>query len=328
MSEDLLQLRKSCLLAKLLSGKAEPKKIAAKAVETLFKSPKVVEHIPFDEAGVKLTIDELVRDGTITLEQKGKSTTYLANDRTVGGLGTLPKFPPPPPPQPIDPKMKAFVLLGLLAAGNPAGAKTVTPPAALGFPKGMTDRLFASLEEEGSIERANAGGLNEGDVSYRITERGKRRLVQLPQHSKAVFKVINGEAINSLIQFATNAAPAGDRRTTGVPDVPSTSRSNDDATKSTAALPDDTLINEAKDLLRERYGHTGLVPIFELRRSIRQKHGDRAASHEHLDPQLKRLRGGRLRLVSIGDRSKTTPDQLQDAVPGVEETFFYVRDLR
>jgi hypothetical protein len=94
-------------------------------------------------------------------------------------------------------------------------------------------------------------------------------------------------------------------------------------------LSDDALLDEARVLLRDRHSHTGLVPIFELRRRVKMQFGDLAASHEELDGRLRRLRREhRVRLVSISDRSQATAEQLSDSVPGEDEMFYYVGELQ
>jgi hypothetical protein len=186
-----------------------------------------------------------------------------------------------------------------------------------------------------------------GKASYQLTDPGKSELAGGPQDPAAVF-TLSGAAINELLRHA-GATPATAIATPAVstdavaaeepvPDAPPASPIYESAdapapaptpAPTIAAVSDDALIDEARELLRERHGHTGLVPIFELRRRIKAKFGDLSASHAELDGRLKRLRREyRLRLVSISDRSRATPEELSESVPGEEEMFFYVGELR
>ena len=80
-----------------------------------------------------------------------------------------------------------------------------------------------------------------------------------------------------------------------------------------------------RELLRERYSHTGLVPIHEVRQMIAARHGEPAARHEALDGQVRQLRrDGRVRMVSIADQGRATSEQLGQSIPGENEIFFYL----
>jgi hypothetical protein len=80
-----------------------------------------------------------------------------------------------------------------------------------------------------------------------------------------------------------------------------------------------------EELLRERHGATGMVPVHEVRAEVRRRHGDQAARHDTFDPAVLRLRqAGALRLVPITDLSRATADQLQASLPGVGETLFFL----
>jgi len=79
------------------------------------------------------------------------------------------------------------------------------------------------------------------------------------------------------------------------------------------------------ELLNERYANTGLVPIHEVRTTIRQRFGMTVASHEVFDDVLFGMRRSKkVALLSISDRSSATEEQLRDSIVGVGETFFYL----
>ena len=74
------------------------------------------------------------------------------------------------------------------------------------------------------------------------------------------------------------------------------------------------------DLVRKR-----MVPIHEIRTFVRRRLGDAAARHDSLDSVLLEMRRRMSwRVIPISDRSRATAEELQDAVPGVGETLFYL----
>jgi DNA-binding PadR family transcriptional regulator len=87
----------------------------------------------------------------------------------------------------------------------------------------------------------------------------------------------------------------------------------------------DEILQTFQELLRERYGHSGLVPIHDVRRHIAKEYGPEAARHDAFDEQVKQLsRQKRVRLLSISDLRDATREQLEDSIPGVNETLFYL----
>lgn len=85
------------------------------------------------------------------------------------------------------------------------------------------------------------------------------------------------------------------------------------------------ILDTFAELLREKHTVTGLVPIHEIRAAVREKFGDEAGKHAVLDKLMLDLwREKRLKFMSIADRGRATPEQIQDGVPGVGETLFYL----
>jgi DNA-binding PadR family transcriptional regulator len=284
-------------------------------------------------------------------DKKGKDEkiAYRLTDRGKQELAQVPEtdkalFPHLTPP---TPEMQTFVLMEMLAAGDrrllkAEVEKVLAKPAGklLGMIKQMAAPLLASLirEKWAAEELAERSG----KTAYLLTDLGKQELAKGGQHPAAVFS-LSGAVINELLRHAGAAAPAAmpvqHAKPQSVHPVtheqvplahPAASPTVEHATAPPAAqFTDDALIGEAKELLRERHGHTGLVPIFELRRRVLDKFGAQFASHGDLDGRIKRLRREhRLRLVSISDRSRATPQELSESVPGEEEMFFYVGELR
>jgi len=80
-----------------------------------------------------------------------------------------------------------------------------------------------------------------------------------------------------------------------------------------------------RELLRERYSITKMVPIHEVRAKIHSRYGEDAASHAVLDVTILNLwRGKQVRLISLEDAGAATLAQRQDSIPGVGETLFYL----
>lgn len=101
------------------------------------------------------------------------------------------------------------------------------------------------------------------------------------------------------------------------------------ATPAKRPITADSVLTTFGEMLRSKHARTGLVPIHELRKTLAAQHGAERAGHESLDAVLMRLdHEDKIRLVAIGDRSRATPEQLADSIPGENETFFYVETVQ
>jgi hypothetical protein len=86
-----------------------------------------------------------------------------------------------------------------------------------------------------------------------------------------------------------------------------------------------TILEIFQELLREKFAHTGLVPIHALRRAIKERVGDHAGRHDVLDEKIKGLwSGGKLNLLPINDATGVTAEELSDSIRGAQETWFYL----
>lgn len=96
-------------------------------------------------------------------------------------------------------------------------------------------------------------------------------------------------------------------------------------------ITDDQLLTEAHSMM-ETHGIGGLLPIHELRDRVASKYGADAASHENLDPQIKKLRGDKLNTVGLHDHTTKSRENIAKSVQGyggaAGETHFYVRDVK
>ena len=83
---------------------------------------------------------------------------------------------------------------------------------------------------------------------------------------------------------------------------------------------------EFEKLLREKYTHKAMVPIPAIRRRIAERFGDEQASHAVFDPAVQRLgKQQKVRLVSISDPRDVSDEEMAAAIPGANETFFYLK---
>jgi DNA-binding MarR family transcriptional regulator len=253
---------------------------------------------------------------------------------------------------------KAFLLLQLLGAENRklsrgAANKALKGPLSKGLALDPTaaNKIRDSLATDGYIDKSR----NRGTDHYQLTDRGLALLLALEQYPSEL--LVSGRMVNELVtavreQLATWQRPqaltdvlraladtelrfgslqrqvgelfeqtratlsgSGHRPAQAVPPVPP----QDLAT---------AIVAEFEELLRESHSHRGRVPIHELRRRVRDKFGSEAAQHDRFDAILKQLRQRRcVRLVSISDLRDATQEELNESIPGMNETFFYVEPM-
>ena len=144
---------------------------------------------------------------------------------------------------------------------------------------------------------------------YTLTPNGKLYLTTLPFNALGEVKV-KGSALTELLEAARGESPRTEMQ------VPHSAL--------TSTQLETPVMDIFLELLRERFTILGMVPIHEIRQVDSDRLGAQAASHAVLDETLLALRRkDTLRLISISDRSRATPEQLQDSVFAVGETFFY-----
>jgi hypothetical protein len=216
----------------------------------------------------------------------------------------------------------AFLLLQLLGA---EAGRLSKGEANKGLTKGGNQRLGLTKAKDANTLRdslcpihinKSRGRTDKGGSTdyYELTDQGKSRLLEVSFYPLEI--QIPGRAIQRL-----RDAAGGERKPERGVVHP--------AQPNTPAGPSLNLEQEIlrifEELRRERYHHTGLVPIPELRRSIRARHGEAAARHDVLDAKVLDLwRGGRLRLVPINDGRNIGPDEIGEGIPGAHETWFYL----
>jgi DNA-binding MarR family transcriptional regulator len=265
--------------------------------------------------------DALVGSGHLSVERAGRRVAYLLTEAGRARLDELGAATPsvprgrfnPPSNNDVQDARTAYLLLQLLQADSytltAAEANKPTAQARdLELNAATAAHLRRELAREGLLTVARLGR----SERYTLTAAGRRHLGTLTFHPDLRFP-LTGRALNALLDAAREAArpaPSGDGGGGRVP---------------TAADVSAAVLEEVAALRREKYAVTGLVPIPEVRAAVRDRLGPAAARHDVFDEAALGLwRAGRARLVPIADRSKATPDQLRDAIPGVGETLFYL----
>src|SRR5262249_37074808 len=84
----------------------------------------------------------------------------------------------------------------------------------------------------------------------------------------------------------------------------------------------EAVLAEFQELHQEKYGRSGLVPIYEVRRKIADRFGPNAARHDVLDEVISHLwRQGLVRMTAISDLRDASEDQLDDSIQGDSQIF-------
>jgi predicted transcriptional regulator len=277
-------------------------------------------------ATARAVLTDLALRGDVRVHREADSEAYSL---TTGGgelLGRLraacPVLPPtgrpmPAPNESVRQGREAFVLLRLLQS---AEYTLWASDAAVGsYPKPL--RLNHATAWTVRSELVRSGHLavqwDGKEGCYTLTPSGKRYLTTLPFDALEEVKV-KGSALTDLLAAARDGArpAAGEKPTRSEPQTPRPTL--------TDVHLEAAVMEVFHELLRERFTVLDMVPVHEIRGEVARRFGAQAASHAVLDETLLGLRRAKkLRLISISDRSRATPEQLQDSVSAVGETFFY-----
>lgn len=207
---------------------------------------------------------------------------------------------------------------------GPVAKRTVNNKAAGGGPKLLTANEMASWQPAGEFdtrEEAEAAGgqgvAQSGGKWYAMNPRASAAESPPPQPETAPQTPQDDpEDIRSQIA-ALQAKLAASQKGGSAPRA--------DAPPPPRAELEKAVRNEVKDGLAGEFANIRMVPIHKIRDTVRAKYGDAAASPSAFNDLLLDLRRDKVvKLVSIDDRSRATPEQLRDSVYAVGETFFYV----
>jgi|GEM_PF-5105186 len=180
------------------------------------------------------------------------------------------------------------------------------------------DYHLAELVDKGSLIEQKRGV----SVSYSLhAEHGAKALASVKQH-EAVSFTMTGETLNALLAAARQSKAAE-------PKVEDSSQVDGfiASVSQQAAHPLDPyhIMKYVDQLRSDKYAGNDKIPIHEVRRLIADHHGEEASSHSTFDPLIKQMRSnGQLRLIAISNSGDATQAQLDDSIPGMNETLFYI----
>jgi predicted transcriptional regulator len=147
-----------------------------------------------------------------------------------------------------------------------------------------------------------------------LTTAGVLALGALPIYEAGEFR-LTGKQLNGLLEAARDAALQFQN--------PAPVASPPPAESGPTTLGQ-MIFDQLEELRRDKYHRTGLVPLFEVRRRVRERFGEESARHSVFDEAMQELRRrGRVRLLPISDAGMASSEELQDSIPGVGETLFY-----
>ncbi|MBA4192132.1 MAG: hypothetical protein C0467_29495 [Planctomycetaceae bacterium] len=301
-----------------------------KAGELAAKHPDAVpfrtqECLRLNGATARAVLTELALRDDVQVARSAGSESYTLTPsgaaRLVRLRGECPVLPPTgkptlAPSESIAQARQAFLLLKLLEAPN--SCHTAAEGNQLSYPKpfklnhATAWQLRRELMRHGYLTVRWDG--KEG--SYALTPSGKRYLATLSFDTFGEFK-IKGHALTQLLAAARELPGAG------IQHQPIELHSPRPAL-SVAEL-DSAVMDTFHELLRGPFATLRMVPIYEVRGEIAKRFETNGVSHAAFNDALLDLRRtDRVRLVSIDDRSRATPEQLRDSVFAVGETFFYM----
>jgi len=304
-----------------------------------------VDELRLDSERIAAVLAGLLQEGFVSDQVVRKSVSWHLTESGAAYLATLPAWPPPKVVKPVHDdaqllaQQQAYALFQLfIAKGGKFSAaqlrtKLMGAKAKLvRFDAATVEWVMSLLVADGSVIEQRRGK----SVSWQPVESAASRLAKLEQHPE-VELTLNGAAWNAVKLTNAGASSVSQSPPQPSPGVPgkgvrlaSPALSASDRGSTSNALPsaaefEDIILAEFRELLREKHWHTGMVPIHEIRQRVAAGQGERAARHDVLDERVRQLRrADRLRLISLSDLSRATPEQLADSIPGDNETFFYV----
>jgi DNA-binding PadR family transcriptional regulator len=299
------------------------KKITAAAKRELQLSAAVAKRIRGDLAQQGY-LDETKVGRKISYRITESGRSYLAGlERPV--LGGRAQQPIPVDEASIKPEIRegqnAYLLLQLLDADSQALTKGEAnrfknaPQASLGLNPAIGNYRRAKLADQGYI-RITRGQRSE---TYALTSDGLDYLAGVSTHLEhATFK-LNGSTLNALVAARESSFERNRPARSSTPERPVPNQSE----------LAEAVLAEFQELRRERHSRSGLVPIHEVRERIAGRFGPAAARHDFLDQVILDLRRQhRLSLEGISDLGDATEQQLNDSIPGISGTLFYLEAPR
>ena len=187
--------------------------------------------------------------------------------------------------------------------------------------KSTIDYHLDQLVHHGSLDEKRQGV----SMIYTLTDSGLRTLGAGKQYDHpSINFTLNGPALNRLLTAArSTSAPRSHAHELAhtapelesTPPVPSHS----------AEVTPEAIHAFIAQLQADQYAGRDQIPIHEVRALVARNHGEHAASHPVFDKLLKRMRSeGDLIITAIADSRHTSPEHLNDSIPGMNETLFFI----
>jgi DNA-binding PadR family transcriptional regulator len=336
MTETASNAQRSLVLGRLSRAKGEK---ASSADLAKLLSGEVARESGFDDAGVAAdrVVGELIAEGLVkeigrAPETGGRAphphprSAYQLTDqgKEQARLATRPAKPGHS--DQLLARQKAFILLQFVRAEDEGRTlarskltpklKTNTARITLEIDGPTIDYSLFTLTEQGCLNERKVGS---GTV-YELTDEGLRHLVAAEQYESAKF-TLKGAQLNALLAVAREAAV----QSLGPPEPDAVTAPAGEAGAPMPIFEGDAVLRILEEMRRGEYANTRLIPIHEVRRRVARDYGPGAAGHDVFDAVLRRLHGdGRLDMIAISDKRKSTREQLADSIEGVNEILFYV----
>jgi predicted transcriptional regulator len=274
---------------------------------------------------------KLVQEGCITLKQELKDETYTLTDAGEKRLRDVVQLVPIlPPMKEAQAKLEthsrtaqeAYLLLEFL---EPEDASLLEHQVSMEkFPEkfGLNETNAWLIRHELVQQKVLAYTYFDGKAGYQLTEHGKAYLADLNFSGLKKFSsmknyTLSGTGLDRLLNLVR-----GDRTATGTPSV----------AKASGPIGKEALQSEIlklfEELRREKHSVTGMVPIYEIRQRILESHGAEAASHRVFDEAAWGLwRTKQVRITPMSDRTRFTPQQLDDSLTASGDYYIYLERL-
>lgn len=276
-------------------------------------------------------MENMAADGLVESFNRRGTTCYRITERGRAYLQSLESHRPairqtggdyvPPANENIKREREVCLLLGLLEAdgytltggeANRLCARTanldLNPTTATQVRQELADRGLIDIQQQGRT------------IRYTLTPAGRVALGNM-KFGDETQMVLKGRVLNELMEAARDAAKEFESAGSASQSRPASG----EAMAPSSQEIERAVMEAFEELRREKYSMSEMVPIHEIRQRIRERMGGDAAGHEVLDETMQQMRRtGQLRLVPLTDRGNVTPEQMQDAIPGMDETLFYV----
>ena len=206
---------------------------------------------------------------------------------------------------------------------SPGARGNLEFPAAAEDARATVDYHLHNLVSAGSLDEKRQGV----STIYTLTDDGLQALGAADQHVTVEYR-LPGAALNALLAAARDSAGKHHRakpahHAEAHHDAPEPAR--DAPTKPTAELIPQVIHDLVAQLRADKYAGKHLVPIHEVRALVARHHGEHAASHPVFDRVLKGMRADdELKIIAIADSRDTPQGHLDDSIPGLNETLFFI----